>query len=145
MARADIDLAAQIGRHTVAAELTLPFAGQGNVGRVGDVLEAKRQEDVVGGNVAGADIDAADTVFRRTDRDAHRPGVRALLAETERRAAGARSAQAEIYVLKIPFVAALLVVDDKHAVLQADLVEVLSVETGEAETVEPVEAGEQTV
>ena len=38
---------------------------------------------------------------------------------------------------------ALLIVDDQIAVLQADLVEVLAVETGQAEAVEPVETGEQ--
>ena len=46
---------------------------------------------------------------------------------------------------KRPLVAALLVVDDQIAVLQADLVEILAVETGQAQAVEPVEAGEQSV
>ena len=85
-------------------------------------------------------IDRAHAVLAAADRDAQRPRPRALLAEAERDAATARPAQAERDVLKRPFVAALLVVDDQIAVLQADLVEVLAVETGQAQTVEPVEA-----
>ena len=79
-----------------------------------------------------------------SDHDAKRPGAAALLAETERHPAAARPAQAEADILERPFVAALLVVDDEVAVLQADLVEVLPVEPGQAQAVEPVEAGEQT-
>src|SRR5262249_46663938 len=59
-------------------------------------------------------------------------------------AAAARPSQAETDILKIPFVAALLIVDDQVAVLQSDLIEILTVEPGQAQTVEPVEAGEQS-
>lgn len=52
----------------------------------------------------------------------------------------ARPAQAERDVLKRPFAAALLIVDDQIAVLETDLVEVLAVEAGQAQAVEPVEA-----
>ena len=66
-----------------------------------------------------------------------------LLADAQRDAAVARTAQAERDVLEGPAIAALLVVDDQIAVLQTDLVEVLAVEPGQAQAVEPVEAGEQ--
>src|SRR5579883_3031898 len=47
-----------------------------------------------------------------------RPGTRALLAQAECHAAAERPAQAEADILKIPFVAALLVIDHQTAVLQ---------------------------
>ena len=140
VARADRDLAAEEGRHAVAAELALELAGQRQVGGVGEVLHPQRQQDVGGRDLVGADIDRAHAVLggpivARSDH-----GVRALLAEAERDAATARPAQAEADVLKGPFAAALLIVDDQVAVLQTDLVEVLAVEAGHAQTVEPVEA-----
>src|SRR5215831_7219632 len=55
-----------------------------------------------------------------------------------------RPAQAQADVLERKLVAALLVVDDKRAVLQADLVEVLAVEAGQAEAVEPIEPRKQS-
>ncbi len=140
VARADRDLAAEEGRHAVAAELTLELAGQRQVGGVGEVLHPERQQDVGGGNLIGADVDRTHTVLGGADRGAQRPRARALLAEAERDAATARPAQAERDVLKAPFAAALLIVDDQIAVLQTDLVEVLAVEPGHAQTVEPVEA-----
>ena len=56
-----------------------------------------------------------------------------------------RPAKAEADVFEIPFVAALLIVDDEVAVLQTDFVEVLPVKPGQAQAVEPVEAGKQSV
>jgi hypothetical protein len=64
---------------------------------------------------------------------------------TQRHAATARPAKAEADIVKGPFVAALLIVNDKIAVLQTDLVEVLSVEAGQAQAVEPVETRKQSV
>ncbi len=81
----------------------------------------------------------------RPDRNPQRPRMGALLAETERHPACARPPQAEADVIERPFVAALLIVDDQIAILQADFVEVLSVETGQAQAVEPVETGQQSV
>src|SRR5581483_2837644 len=94
--------------------------------------------------LVGADIDAADAVLGRSHRDAQRPGTRTVLAEAESHAAAERPAQAEADVLKIPFVAALLLIDDQTAVLQTDLVEILPVEPGEAQAVQPVETRQDT-
>jgi len=58
--------------------------------------------------------------------------------------AAARPSKAEGDVLEIPFVAALLVVNDKVSVLQTDFVEVLSVKAGQAQAVEPIKAGKQS-
>ncbi|MBA7481600.1 hypothetical protein ES707_17074 [subsurface metagenome] len=142
VAGARTDLAAEIGRHAVAAEFALQFARQRQVGAVSEILHPHRQEDVGGRKLVGLDVDGTHAVSGRTNRHLQRPRLCALFAEAQRDAAAARTPQAQAYVLERPFVAALLVVDDKVAVLQADFVEVLSVETGEAETVEPVEAGE---
>ena len=62
----------------------------------------------------------------------------------QRHPAAARPAKTEADVLEIPFVAALLIVDDQVSVLQADFIEVLSVEPGQAQAVEPVEPGKQS-
>src|SRR5471032_588317 len=70
--------------------------------------------------------------------------MRPFLTDAERHASRARPTQAEADVLEGPFVAALLIVDDQDAVLQADFIEVLSVKTGQAEAVEPIEAGQQS-
>src|SRR4029453_1949100 len=83
-------------------------------------------------------------VGRRSDRHLQRPRLCAVFAEAERHTAGARAAQAQADIFKRPFVAALLVIDQQIAVLQTDLVEVLSVEAGEAETVEPVETSQDS-
>src|SRR3954453_21270347 len=68
----------------------------------------------------------------------------ALFAEAQRHAATAGPPQAEADIFERPFVAALLIVDDEVPVLQADLVEVLAVEPGQAQAVDPVEAGKQS-
>src|SRR6476659_3903570 len=68
----------------------------------------------------------------------------ALFTHTQRHPAAARPAKAQGNVFEIPFVAALLIVDDQVAVLQTDFVEVLAVEPGQAQAVEPIEAGEQS-
>ena len=141
---AGADLAAEIGRQAVAAEFALQFAGQRQVRAVGQVLQPHRQQDIGRRDLVGADIDRSHPVGGRSDHDAKRPGAAALFAETERYPAAARPAQAEADILERPFVAALLVVDNEVAVLQADLVEVLPVEPGQAQAVEPVEAGEQS-
>ena len=69
----------------------------------------------------------------------------ALFAETQGHPAGAWPPQAEADVIERPFVAALLIVNDQIAVLQTDFVEVLSVETRQAQAVEPIEARQQSV
>src|ERR1700694_5927529 len=67
----------------------------------------------------------------------------ALFAYAQRHAAAAGPAKTEGDVLEIPFVAALLIVDDHVSVLQPDFVEVLSVKSGQAQAVEPIEAGQK--
>src|SRR5437879_9595956 len=67
-----------------------------------------------------------------------------LFAYAQRHAAAAGPAKTEGDVLEIPFVAALLIVDDQVSVLQTNFIEVLSVESGQAQAVEPIEAGKQS-
>jgi hypothetical protein len=68
----------------------------------------------------------------------------AFFADLQRHPAATRPAKTEADILEIPFVAALLIVDDQISVLQPDFVEVLSVEPGQAQAVEPVEPGKQS-
>src|SRR6202008_360689 len=103
----------------------------------------QRQENVRARHIAGAKIDRPHPVLLRPDQDPQRPGVAALFADAQCDPAAARSAQAEADVLKIPFVAALLVLDDEPSVLQADLIEILAVEPGEAEAIEPLKPRKQ--
>ena len=144
VARAGGDLAAEEGRQAVAAQFTLQLAGEQQIGAVGQILHPQRQQDVRGGNLVGANIDRPHAVLGSSHHDAKRPGMAALLADAQRHAAAARPAKTQGDVLEIPFVAALLIVDDQPSVFQTDLVEVLSVESGQAEAVEPVEAGKQS-
>src|ERR1035437_6627939 len=67
-----------------------------------------------------------------------------LFANAQRHPAAAGPAKTEGDVFEVPFVAALLIVDNKVSVLQTDFIEVLSVKSGQAQAVEPIEAGEQT-
>src|SRR5262249_12578376 len=125
-------------------ELALQFARQRHISAVSEILDPHGAEDVGGRQLVGLDVDRADAVGGRTDRYLQRPRLGALFAEADRATTAARAAEAQADIFKRPFVAALLVVDEKVAVLQTDLIEVLSVETGEAETVEPVEPGQNT-
>ena len=68
----------------------------------------------------------------------------AIFPDTERNPAAMRAAKAEADVFELPFVATLLIVNNEVAVLQADFVEVLPVQPGQAQAVEPVEAGQQS-
>src|SRR3979490_1893331 len=67
-----------------------------------------------------------------------------LFAHAQRHPAAARAAQTKRDILEIPFVAALLIVDNQVSVLQPDFIEVLSVEPRQAEAVEPIKSGEQS-
>ena len=145
MPGARADLAAEIGRQTVAAQFALQLAGERQVRAVGEILHPHRQQNVGGRHLVGAKIDRPNAVLLRPDHDPQRPRIGALLAEPNRDPAAAWPAHAEADIFKRPFVAALLVVDDEIAVLEADLVQVLAVEPGQAEAVEPVEAGQQSV
>src|SRR5579859_4097908 len=144
VARTHDDFALEIGRQTVAAEFTLELAGKRQVGAIRDILQSQREQDVAGRDILGANVDGAHAIRSRPDGNPQRPRLGAVLTEAQRHAAAARPAKAEIDVFEFPFVAALLVVDDQIAVLQADLVEVLAVKTGEAEAVEPIETGEHS-
>src|SRR5665213_4580511 len=68
----------------------------------------------------------------------------ALFANAERYSAGARPAKTKADVLEIPFVAAILVVDDQDPVLQANFVEILAIKSRQAQAVQPVEARQQS-
>ena len=57
------DLAAEIGRQAVAAEFALQFAGQRQVGAVGEILHPHRQQDVGGRHLVGANIDRPHAVL----------------------------------------------------------------------------------
>ena len=46
--RARDELAAELGGHAIAAELALEFAGQRQIGAVGQILQPQRQQDVAG-------------------------------------------------------------------------------------------------
>ena len=68
----------------------------------------------------------------------------AIFADTQRNAAAIGRRRLRLIFSKLPFVAALLIVDNEVAVLQTDLIEVLPVQPGQAQAVEPVEAGQQS-
>ena len=138
------NLAAEIGRQAVAAEFTLQFAGQQEIRAIGQVLHSQRQQDIRGRDLVGANIHRPHAVRGRSDRDAQRPCMAALFADAERHPAAARPPEAEGDVLEIPFVAALLIVDGQDSVLQTNFIEVLAIKAGQAQAVEPVEAGKQS-
>ena len=139
------ELAAEVGRQAVAAQFTLQLAGKRQVGAVGEILDPHRQQDVGGRHFVGTKIDRPHAVLLRPDHHLERPWTRTLLAKAHCNPTAARPAHAEADIFECPFVAALLVVDDEIAVLEADLVEVLPIEASQAEAVEPVEAGQQSV
>ena len=95
VAGAGHDLAAEIGGQAVAPEFALQFARQRQIGAVGNILQAHRQEDIRGRDLVGADVDRAHAIGGRPDQHPQRPWTRALFTEAERHAAGAGPAQAE--------------------------------------------------
>ena len=143
MSRTCGQLTPEIGRQAVTAQFTFQFAGERQIRAVGEVLHPQRQQDIRSRNLVGANIDRSHAVRGRSDHDAQRPGIVAFFTDAQRHPAGARPPKTESDVFEIPFVAALLIVNDKVSVLQTDFVEVLSVQSGQAQTVEPIEAGKQ--
>ena len=143
VAGAGADLAAEIGRQAVPAQFTLQFAGEQQIRAVGQILEPQRQQDICRRHLVGANIHRSHAIRGGPDRHAKRPGMAALLAEAQRYATAAGSTKAEGDVLEIPFIAALLIINDQVAVLQTDFVEILPVEPGQAQAVEPVKASQQ--
>ena len=139
------DLAAQIGRHAIAPQFTLQLTGERQFGTVSEILDPHRQQDIGGRHFVGAKIDRPHAVLLRPDHDLERPWTRTVLAKAHCNPTAPRPAHAEADIFECPFVAALLVVDDEIAVLEADLVQILSVEAGQTEAIEPVEAGQQSI
>ena len=140
---AGADLAPEIGWQAVAAQFAFELAGEGQIRTVGQILQSQRQQDICRRDLVGANVDRSHAVGGRSDHDAKRPGMATFFAYLQRHPAAARPAKTEADILEIPFVAALLIVDDQISVLQADFIEVLSVEPGQAQAVEPVEPGKQ--
>ena len=141
---AGADLAAEIGWQSVAAQFAFEFAGQRQIRTVGQVLQSQRQQDICRRDLVGANVDRSHAVGGRSDHDAKRPGMATFFAYLQRHPAAARPAKTEADILEIPFVAALLIINDQVSVLQTDFVEVLSIEPGQAQAVEPVEPGKQS-
>ena len=65
---ADVELAAQIGRQTIATKFALHLSGQRQIGIVGHILQPQRQEDIGGWHLVGTQIDGTHTVFLRPDQ-----------------------------------------------------------------------------
>src|SRR6185437_14683950 len=114
--------AAEKGWQPVPAQFALQFTGEPQIGTVSQVLQSQRQQDVRRRDLVGANIDRTHTVGGGADRDAKRPCMTAIFANAEGNAAATRAAKAEADVFELPFVAALLIVDNEVAVLQTDFV-----------------------
>ena len=105
------------------------------------VAEPHRQHQILGRQPLRLDVDGAVAVLAGRQRRAQQPGpLGRFRADRQRDAAGRRAGQAQIDVLEGPLLAVALVVDGEIAVLEADLAEVVAVEAGGAE---PVDPGEQ--
>ncbi len=136
----DADLAGEIGRQSVAADLAAQAAGDRQVGGVRCILQTQCEQQVLDQNLVGLHVDAANAVDLWTNGGAERPWPRGVfLADIERDAAAARTANAQGDVLKTPVIAALAVVDGDVAVLDTDFVELIAVK---ARCAHPVETGE---
>ena len=73
-----------------------------------------------------------------------RPRAAALFTDGQRNSAATGATETEGDVLEIPFVTALLIVNDQVTVFQTDFIEVLPIEAGQAQAVEPIKAGKQS-
>ena len=138
------DLTTEIRGQTVTADLALEFTAKRHVRRIGEILQAGGEQQVVGRNLVRADIDRAHAVGWRADGDFELPAVLAFLTDTERDTAADRPPQAHTDVREVDGAAAALVLDHQRTIAQTDFVEAFSVEAIGAEAVEPVERGDQS-
>ena len=144
-ALADGEDAAEIGRQAVAADLALDLAAQEHaVGGVGEILQPRGKDQVFGRHLVGRQFDLPHAVLRRADAEPERPGIRTFLTHGHHNAAGRGPSQAEADIVEGNFGLALLVVDQKRAVAQTDLVQALAVQPLGAERIEPVHHRKQS-
>ncbi len=110
------------------------------------VAEPGRQQQVVGGNLAGLERDAAVPVVHRLDRcgDPPRTG-RIRRTDGDHDAAAVRTLDAQADIFKGPSLAGALVVDGQRAVFQSELAQIVAVEPGLADAVEPRQQGGDAV
>ena len=132
------DPADQAMGHAIGTELAAQARRQRQIGFEIAVVEAGREQKVARRDVAGFELDAARAVARRLDR--RRQSPRPLgIARTDGHddTAAVRPLQAERDVLKIPVLAGARVVDGEIAVLEAQLAQIVAVESGLADAVDP--------
>ena len=101
-------------------------------------VDAQRQQDVLGRHMARFDADRAHAVAERPHRRAEHPGpVRLVRRQAEDHAALLGPGQADVDLAEGPALAVALIVDDEIAVLEAELAQIVTVEAGRAEAVDP--------
>ena len=138
VALVELDAALDHLRDAVGADLRAHAGGHRDVGLELAVADAQRQQQVLGRQALGLDLDLADAALAARHGRAQQPGPLAgLRAHGQRDAAAARPRQAEIDVVEFPLLAVALIEQREIAVLQPELAQVAAVEAGGAEAVDP--------
>ncbi|CEG08180.1 hypothetical protein BN961_01594 [Afipia felis] len=144
-ALADGEDTAEISRQAVAADLALDLPAQQHaVGGVGEILEPRSQYQVFGRYLVGRQFDLPHAILRCANAKPERPGIHPFFTHGHHNAAGRGPSQAETDIVERKFRPALLVVHQKRAIAQADLVQALAVQSLGAERVEPAHHRKQS-
>ena len=101
-------------------------------------IEPHREQDVARRNFSRLDADRAHAVRHWTHRGADHPGSFGIVGlKPKNNTALARTGQTRIDPVKRPLLAVAPIVDDKIAVLQTELTQIVTVETCLADRVDP--------
>ena len=128
----------QAVRHAIGAEFTAQACRQRQVRFEIAVVEPGREQKIARRDVAGFKLDAARAVAQRLDRRRQSPWPLGI-ARTDGHddTAAMRPLQAERDVLEVPVLAGARVVDGEVAVLQPELAQIVAIESGFADAVDP--------
>ena len=132
------DPADQAVGHAIGAEFTAQACRQRQIGFEIAVVEAGREQKIARRDMAGFELDAARAVARRLDRRRQSPWPLGIArTDGDDDTAAMRPLQTERDVLEVPVLAGARVVDVEVAVLEAQLAQIVAVESGLADAVDP--------
>src|SRR6516225_4081610 len=132
------DAAGQRMRHPVPADLAAQARRQRQVRIQIAVIEAGGEQKVARRDVAAFEFDHARAVAQRRDRRRQAPWLLGVArADRDHDAAAVRPLETQRNILERPAFASAGVIDGETAVLQAELAQIVAVEPGLADTVDP--------
>ena len=127
-------------RRPVRRNLGANTRGQRQVDIEIGCVESQRQQDIARGNLPRLDAYRAHAVGERAHRRTQHPGAFGIIGfEPKNYATLSRPRQAHIDAIKLPLLTAAPVVNNQISIFEAKFAQIVAVETGRAQTVNPSE------